>query len=246
MNAPSLIHAGFPSEGEIFPVSSFRLAVLPGEHPWQAGRDVEIARHWEGASQANPHLFDGQMVFQHQLSFAEGHIEGRAHMVPYSTFLHWRASGRLAGGYHLFAMPMILSSDGALIAIRMAETTANPGRVYSPAGSLDDQDIVDGFCDLAGNMRRETREETGLDLGAMSADEGCFAVHVLNSVAVFRIFRAGMSAEDIVARIETHAASDPHPEIAAAVVIRDADPGAHDYSPFMLPILRWLFNDRNT
>lgn len=244
MNASTLTLAGFPPEGEIFRVSGFRLEVLPGMHPWHSEHETAIARHWEHEISANPHLFDGRMVFQRQLSFTAGHIEGRAHVVPYSAFLHWRASGRNGGGFHLFGMPMIFSAAGALIAIRMAATTANPGRVYAPAGSLDEQDVSGGLCDLAANMRRETLEETGLDLDAMEADDGYFAVHLLNSVAVFRIFRAAMDAADMVRRVEAHAVTDPHPEIAGAVVIRDADPVAHHYSPFMLPILRWLFVDR--
>lgn len=244
MNASTLTSAGFPGERQIFRVSSFRLEVLPGEHPWRRDHGADIAAHWRQASTENPHLFDGHMVFQRELSFAEGHIEGRAHMVPYSAFLHWRASGRLFGGYHLFAMPMILSDDGALIAIRMAQTTANAGKVYAPAGSLDEQDIADGLCDLAGNMQRETLEETGLDLDAMDAEDGYHALHMSNSVAMFRVYRGGMCADDMVKRIESHAATDLHPEIDGAVVIRDDNPAAHNYSPFMPPILTWLFNDR--
>ena len=245
MTSSVLTAAGFPPESSVFPVSSLRLEILDGAHPWFSANEPAIARHWAQEFAANPHLFDGRMVFQRQLSFADGHIEGRGHIVPYSAFLHWRAASRNDGGHHLFGMPMIFSSDGALIAIRMAETTANPGRVYAPAGSLDEHDIADGLCDLDGNMRRETLEETGLDLAAMTSEPGYWAMHLLNRVAVFRIFHAGCSEAELLASIQAHIDADPEPEISGAIAIRGADPTAQNYSSFMPPILKWLFTERN-
>lgn len=245
MSSSVLTSAGFPPESSVFPVSSLRLQVLEGPHPWFSANGPEIATHWEREIAANPNLFDGRMVFQRELRFSDGHVEGRSHIVPYSAFLHWRAGGRSGGGHHLFGMPMIFSSDGALIAIRMAETTANPGRVYAPAGSLDEHDVTNGYCDLDSNMRRETLEETGLDLAMMTAEPGYWAVHLLNSVAVFRIFQARLSEVELLAQIQAHIDADPEPEISAAIAIRDPDPAAHNYSSFMLPILKWLFTERN-
>ena len=156
MTCATLADAGFPSEGKVFELSSFHLRVLEGSHPWVLENEAAIERNWRQEVAANPHLFNGRMVFQRALSFQDGHIEGSAHMAPFASFLYWRRTGRGKGGYHLFAVPMIVSADGAVMAIRMADTTANPGRVYSPAGSLDADDVKDGLCDLDGNMRRET------------------------------------------------------------------------------------------
>lgn len=243
MNGPSLLEsAGFPPEGMIFPVRSLDLPVVEGDHPWVAAHRDRIAANWQQEIARNPALYDGRMVFQRALSLADGHISGSAHLVPFSAFLYWRRQAREQGGYHLFGLPLILSSDGALIAIRMAETTANPGRVYCAAGSMDDHDIVGGRCDLALNMRREVREETALDLDAAIADPGYFATHSLNTVTVFRIFRFAETADGILAKVAAHVASDPEPEITNAVAIRTADPAAHDYAFFMLPILKWLFD----
>jgi 8-oxo-dGTP pyrophosphatase MutT (NUDIX family) len=243
MISADLTDVGFPAEGTVFALSSFRLRVLDSPHPWVLENEAGIARNWEQEVSANPSLFNGQMVFQRRLSLDGGHIEGEAHMVPFAAFLHWRRLGRVAGGHHLFAMPMIVSADGAVIAIRMAETTANPGRVYSPAGSLDRSDVVDGLCDLESNMRRETREETGLDLDDMQADPACRAVHVANSVAFFRVFRSELDEQDMREHVMRHIADDPEPEISALLGIRSPDPAAHDYAPFMLPALDWIFKE---
>lgn len=243
MTSARLCDAGFPPEGEIFEVSSFRLRVVEEPHAWVLENAAAIRHNWDREVAANPHLFNGEMVLQRALSFASGHIEGRAHMVPFASFLHWRRSGRGAGAHHLFAMPMIISADGAVMAIRMAETTANPGRVYSPAGSLDGHDVKAGLCDLGGNMRRETGEETGLDLGEMDADPVWRAVHMINSVAVFRLFRSALPAAELQVRVAGHVAADAAPEISEMIAIRSADADAYDYAPFMPPVLDWIFRE---
>lgn len=232
---------GFPREGTIFPVTSLDLHVLEDNHPWVAENRAEIAVNWEDEVTRNPALYDGRMVFQRELRFAEGHIEGRAHMAPFSAFMYWRKLARRVGGFHLFALPLVISSDDALIAIRMAETTANPGRVYCAAGSMDAHDVVDGRCDLDLNMRREVLEETALDLQDAVRDANAFAIHAMNTVIVFRIFRFAMTADAIVDRIAQHIATETEPEITNAVAIRNADPSAHDYAFFMPSILTWLF-----
>lgn len=246
MSSARLVEAGFPPEGQIFDVSSFRLAVAEGEHPWVGENADEIERNWAREVSANPHLFNGQMVFQRQLGFSAGHVEGVAHLVPYAAFLHWRRSDRSRGGHHLFAMPIIVSADKAVMMVRMAETTANPGRVYPPAGSLDGSDIRDGVCDLDSNMQRETREETGLDLADMAADPGFRAVHLANMVATFRVFRSHLSAAELAAAAERHIAAEPEPEISALIAIRSTDPAAHDYPAFMPAVLDWIFREGMT
>jgi 8-oxo-dGTP pyrophosphatase MutT (NUDIX family) len=124
--------------------------------------------------------------------------------------------------------------------IRMADTTANPGRVYPPAGSLDAGDISDGVCDLEGNMARETREETGLLLSDMEVLPGYQAVHADNTVAVFRRYLSPLSAEEMTERAAAHCATEAEPEISALFGIRSADE-IHDYPSFMPSILAWLF-----
>lgn len=243
MSGARLMQAGFPQEGQVFEVSSHCLAVVEGEHPWVSDNEDEIASNWQREILANRSLFNGRMVFQRRLTFADGHIEGVAHLVPYAAFLHWRRSDRTRGGHHLFAMPIILSADDAVMMVRMADTTANPGRVYPPAGSLDDSDVRGGLCDIDGNLWRETREETGLDLSAMAMDPGYRAIHTAGSVAMFRVFRSAMTAAELAVAAERHIAAEQNPEISALIGIRSADPAAHDYPPFMPSVLSWIFRE---
>ncbi|MBR0555204.1 NUDIX hydrolase [Ciceribacter sp. L1K23] len=225
----------------VFPISGLDLKVSPGDHPWYLAERERAAENWRKEVAANPALFDGKMVFQHRLALQDGIIRGEAYMVPFSTFLWWRRQERPSGGLHLFCYPVPVSSDGAIIAVRMGERTANPGQVYCPAGSLDASDVVDGVCEVLGNMMREVREETGLDLRQADDDGRYFACHQERRMMVCRVFRFRQSADELLAAIERHMAEDEEQEIAGAIAIRSSDPDAHPYNPTMPPLLSWFF-----
>ncbi|MDE1991006.1 MAG: NUDIX hydrolase [Rhizobiaceae bacterium] len=236
--------AGWPPENMVFPVARINLSVISGDHPFHVS-EIEAARaNWQKEIAANPALYDGRMIFQHRLSVSEQAVEGEGYLTPFSTFLWWRKQAARSGGFHVFAFPVAVSSDGAIIAIRMAQHTANPGQVYCAAGSMDENDIVDGRCDIDGNMRREVLEETGLDLNDAVAEPGYYATQTNRSVTLFRVYRFPWTADDILARIEAHMLVDEEKEIDGVIAIRSADPTAHKYSSAMPPILKWFF-ERN-
>lgn len=231
-----------PEDGRVVEILGYTLAVEEGRHPLDIERAEEVAAHWQVESLANPALFNGPVVLQREISCRDGWISASGHVSTFATFLWWRSQADLPGASHLFGYPVIISSDGALIAVRMAAHTANPGQVYFAAGSLDTSDIVDGGCDLEGNMRREVREETGLDLSHAAADHRIFASYRARKLTLFQLFRFDRTAEELLEAIGTFAASGQD-EIDGAVAIFGPDPDAHLYNPAMLPILRWYFPD---
>ncbi len=231
----------WPAAGEIFPVTSLDLAVLDTAHPYELAEADRAISNWKEEIARNPALFNGRMMLQRAITIEDGAIRGQSHLVDYATFLWWRKTKPRDAAVHLFGLPVILSSDGAVIAIRMAARTANPGRVYCAAGSLDQSDVRDGRCDVMGNMRREVMEETGLDLDAATADGGFRALHDNGVVTLFRLYRFSQTAQELAAAVEAHIATDPEPEIDAVLTIRNADPQAHDYPLFMPKILSWIF-----
>ncbi|MGO4564216.1 NUDIX domain-containing protein [Rhizobium sp. 2YAF20] len=232
----------WPVEQTVFRVGHIDLQVLDGDHPFHAREKAAARVNWQAEIASNPALFDGRMVFQHRLAVSEEGISGEAYVVPFSTFLWWRKQAVREGGFHVFAFPVLVTSDNALVAIRMGQHTANAGQVYFAAGSLDESDIVDGRCDIEGNMRREVLEETGLDLGDAAAEPGYHASHFRHSLTVFRLFRFDATADQLVARIEAHMPHAKDQEIDGAVAIRSADPAAQPYNVSMLPILAWFFD----
>ncbi|OHV76595.1 DNA mismatch repair protein MutT [Rhizobium sp. LCM 4573] len=233
--------AGWPLEETIFPVRQAELRVLPGDHPLYLREQVAIARNWEKEIAANPALFDGRMVLHRKVSLTSEGLRSEGHVVPYSAFLWWRKQAGREGGIHVFGYPVLESSDGALIAARMGEHTANPGLVYFACGSMEPEDIVDGYCDVEGNMRREVLEETGLDLRDAMTTEGYHVSRYRRAITLFRLFRFDLTADEMVSRIEHHIRVAEEEEIAAAVVIRSADRSANPYHVAMLPVLDWYF-----
>jgi hypothetical protein len=235
--------AGWPPEHLVFPVSRIDLRVLDGEHPFHAEHGAAAAESWAREVAANPALYDGRMLFQHKLSVSPEAIVGESYVTPFSTFLYWRRLPERKEGFHAFAFGMTVSSDGALIAIRMGQHTANPGQVYCAAGSMDESDIVDGHLDIDGNMRREVLEETGLDLQDAAADPDYYALWQGRSVTILRVFRFPWTADEMLERIRAHMLVDEEKEIDGAVAIRSADPKAHHYSAAMPAILLWFFGE---
>jgi 8-oxo-dGTP pyrophosphatase MutT (NUDIX family) len=234
--------SGWPPEQTVFPIAGLDLRVLPGDHPFYVAEQDAIAENWARETAANPALFDGRMVFQKRLSLSDKGIAGESHVIPFSTFMWWRRQPKRLGGIHLFAYPVLETSDGALVAICMGPHTANPGQVYFAAGSLEPEDVSDGCCDIESNMRREVLEETGLDLLDARAGDRYFASHNRRTVTVLRLFKFDLSADEMIAKIHAHMLVAEDKEIAGAVAIRSADPAAHPYNVAMLPVIDWYFH----
>lgn len=232
----------WPIERAVFPVSRIDVGVADEPHPYSRTHRTEIADNWDLEAAANPALFDGRMLLMRALDIRDGVISGECHVVPFSAFLLWRKTRPAGAAFHLFGLPVIVSSDGAVIAIRMGQHTANPGRVYCAAGSLDPDDIHEGYCDLEGNMAREVLEETGLLLSDAKSVSRFHGIHDHGVVTVFRAYHFAETAAELIARIAAHIVVDPEPEIDGALAIRTADPGQYPYPPFMPPILEWVFN----
>ncbi len=234
---------GFPANGQLFAISEAVVRVSPAVHPLYAHKRVEIDANWQLEVERNPKLYNGQLIFLRERALEEGRVLATGHCVPYSTHLWWRRQADRTGGFHVFSWAVPLSSDGALIAIRMGPSTANPGWVYCAAGSLEPVDIIDGQVDLEANMARELREETGLDLSAAKADVGAWGAFINNTLMMARFYHFPWTADEIIARVRTHMIHDHEQEIDDVIAIRSADPSAHRYAPFMLPLLEMTFGN---
>ncbi len=239
-SSPAANIFGWPEGDFIFPVSGIDVRVIDGPHPYFLSHKAEIAANWELEIAANPSLYDGQMLLMNTLQIRDSVIFGECHAVPFSTLMLWRKT-RSTAAIHLFGQPVIVSSDGAVIAIRMGQHTANPGRVYCASGSLDLDDIRNGHCDLDGNMAREVLEETGLSLADAMHVSGYHGLHDKGIVTVFRAYHFAAAAAELIEQIAAHIAGDPKPEIDTALAIRSDDPGLYDYPRFMPLILSWVF-----
>jgi 8-oxo-dGTP pyrophosphatase MutT (NUDIX family) len=232
---------GLPLDGRVTPVHGLNLEVDPGPHPLELAHAEAIAAHWSHEHAANPALYNGRLILQRHMRVEDGLVHAVGHEASFASFLWWRRQTNLAGACHLFGYPVLVAGDGALIAVEMAPHTANPGQVYFAAGSLDPADVVEGRCDLIGNMRREVLEETGLDLRAAREDAVMYASYRPHKLTLLQMYRFEEPAEVLLDRIAEFARTAAEQEISRAIAIRSADRSAHRYGPAMLPILDWYF-----
>lgn len=233
----------WPEEGTLFDLSGHDVSVATGPHPLYLQKREEIEMNWLAEHAANPSLFNGEMLVHRDVRIdAAGRLVATGHLTSYATMLWWRKQQDRPLAEHVFPVAVPITSDGAILAIEMAAKTANAGRVYCAAGSLDAHDIVDGKVDLDANMMREVAEETGIDLSAATPIGGYIGVRVFRAVTVFRTFLLPFDAKEACARVRHHMETDHEQEIAGPVVIRDKSREGRNYPAFMPPIIDRIFS----
>lgn len=230
----------------ILPVDVVDVRLDPRPHPFERDNAEAIAANWATEKALRPALFDGTMVLLSELVYAENSLVGRCHAIRFSTFMLWRKMKPVTSAEHAFAHAMLISSDNALVAIRMGAHTANAGKVYFAAGSFEPEDFRDGLVDLDYNMAREVREETGLDLGQAHREERCHALSVESGTVIVRCYRMAETADELAERIRQFVAADSDPEIEGPVVIRGMHDLPENLMPHMRPLVAWHFSGRAT
>ena len=225
----------------ILPVDQVDVVLDPTPHPFETANAAAIADNWRREILATPALFDGTVVLLSQLGYADRRLFGRCHAIRYATFMHWRNNRATAGVEHAFAHPILVTSDNALVAIRMAAHTVNAGKVYFAAGSFEPEDFPGGKVDLHFNMAREVLEETGLDIGSAPRDTGCHALATEGGTVIFRRYFLDADADEVAARIRDFVAAEPSPEISEPVVIRGVDDLPDGLMSHMKRLIDWHF-----
>jgi len=217
-----------------------RLEQLP--LPFEKAHAEAIAAHWQTEKAAQPALFNGRLLMFSALEIKAGMLEGRCHLADYASFLYWRSIRPHPGVVHCFAHPALVSSDDALVAVRMGAHTANAGKVYFAAGSLEEADLRDdGVIDVDANMQREVLEETGIDLTQLAHEPGYHALATTAGTVIFRRYRLDQTADAISRAMTAHVARDPEPEIEGAVILRDAQAAPEGLLAHMEAFRDWHF-----
>jgi 8-oxo-dGTP pyrophosphatase MutT (NUDIX family) len=225
----------------ILPIDRVDVRLDPSPHPFELANAAEIDENWIGEQAANPAVFDGRMVLLSSLSHRDRRLEGTCHTIRFATFLHWRKHRDYSIAEHAYAHAALVTTDNALVAIRMGPKTSNPGQVYFAAGSFEPGDFRDGLVDLHFNMVREVREETGLDIDGLRRDPHSHALLEKGGAVIFRRYFLTDDAETVAAKIRDFVVGDPDPEIEEPVIIRHAGDLPDKIKPHMVPIINWHF-----
>lgn len=229
--------------GKVLPVDVIDVRLDSGPHPLERDNLQAIDENWQREVAINPHIFDGRVALLSEFSYRDNRLAGRCHIVRYATFMYWRRHRETPGAGHVFAHAMLVSSDNALVAIRMGKHTVNAGRVYFAAGSFELEDFRDGLVDVDFNMHREVLEETGIDIGKASPARRYYLLSTGSGTVIFRRYRMPMTANAMVASINAFVAAQTRPEIAAPVVIHSAGDLPDDLASHMPPLIEWHFSN---
>ncbi len=220
-------------------VTDLRCRYAPAPWEFAVRESAAIDRHWAAALEARPQLFNGRVLMltdgkvvpgPDSATFEASHAD-----IDFKAFLAWRDWGHPARGWrNCFGMAALQAADGAFILGEMSQHTANAGRVYFPSGTPDLDDVEGTRVDLAGSIRRELREETGLALDRLRFAPALTVIEDDRRVCVLQRVRAEGTAEALVATIAAHLATEARPELVRMHVVRDLA----DITPAMPPFVR--------
>ncbi|HVW57404.1 MAG TPA: NUDIX hydrolase [Rhizobiaceae bacterium] len=225
----------------VVPVLAAEIDLDPAPHPFEAANGAAIAENWVREKAAKPALFNGEVMLLSRLRYRGAMLEGSCHMVRYATFLLWRRSQPIGSAEHAYTHAMPVTSDNALILVRMGPHTANANRVYFAAGSFDPQDFPEGKADIDFNMMREVREETGIDLKGLRRDPHYHLRSTAGATVIFRRYFLGEPAEQVAERIKAFIAAEDDPEIVEPVIVRSPADLPDNLALHIPAIVEWHF-----
>jgi 8-oxo-dGTP pyrophosphatase MutT (NUDIX family) len=213
----------------ITPVARCRLQVWDLPWPFAEQNGSAIDAHWRVRTQTNPSFFNGVVLLMREGAVRDGTFEAQFSRTDFKSFLYWREQGfPPADACDAFGSALLYSREGHVLLGRQRSGHINAGLIYPPSGFIDARDAAaDGTIDIAGSIRRELAEETGLAGADVTASSGFLIVRTGPQVAITAEFRSALAADALRALMLDRIAADPDPELADIVIARragDLDP----------------------
>jgi 8-oxo-dGTP pyrophosphatase MutT (NUDIX family) len=207
----------------IFHIDGLELSFAPKAWAFSGERRAEIDAYFEVLRRANPALWNGRVLLLHHHIVEHGVLRGEYLETDYASFAAWQHWGRPPAGVRdCFGAAAILTADGAFLLGVMGPHTFNAGEIYFPCGTPDPDDIIDGKVDLNLSVRRELKEETGLDVAEFEIEPGWTMVVDGPLIAEIKVLRSKESANVLYRRIHAHLASERYSELADIRIVREA------------------------
>lgn len=203
------------SDPSVFHIDGLELAFVPKPWAFANERRVEIDAFFAAMRQEKPTLWNGRVLLMHHQVLEAGILRGDYLETDYASFAAWRHWGRPPAGVRdCFGAAAIIAQDGAVLLGVMGAETFNAGLIYFPCGTPDPDDIVEGKVDLELSVRRELKEETGLDVAEFEPEPGWTMVADGPLIAQIKVLHSKEKSAALRERALAHLASDPHPELS--------------------------------
>jgi hypothetical protein len=214
---------------EFIDLDGAEVTFQPWSWPFAADRRDEIDRHFAHLRRERPRIWNGRVLLLNRYAVRDRALHGACFETDYANLCAWRdwnfPDPRVANVYGAAALR---SGDGAYLVGEMASYTAAAGQFYFPCGTLEPADLDSGgVLDFPGNLRRELKEETGLDVGELEAGPGWSMVIDRCYIGLMKRLTASQNAERLRSRIMDHIAGDAWPEFTDIRIVRgpaDLDP----------------------
>ncbi len=207
----------------IFHIDGLELSFAPKAWAFSVERRAEIDAYFEALRREKPALWNGRVLLLHHQLVEHGVLRGEYLETDYASFAAWQHWGRPPTGVRdCFGAAAILTADGAFLLGVMGPHTFNAGEIYFPCGTPDPDDIIDGKVDLDLSVRRELKEETGLDVAEFEVEPGWTMVVDGPLIAEIKVLRSKESANVLYRRIHAHLASERYSELADIRIVREA------------------------
>jgi 8-oxo-dGTP pyrophosphatase MutT (NUDIX family) len=214
----------------MFHVDRLELSFAPKPWAFAVEKRAEIDAYFVALQRQKPKIWNGRVLLLHHQLVSDGVFKGDYLETDYASFAAWRHWGSPhAGVRDCFGAVAVVSADGAVLVGVMAEHTYNAGQIYFPSGTPDPDDIVDGKVDLDLSVRRELKEETGLDVAELAAEPGWTTVVDGTLIVQIKLMRTAESAELLRERMLAHLAREAQPELIDIRIVR----GAADFDKAM-------------
>ncbi len=215
------------SDVTIVPVDRLEFTFTPKRWAFATERRAEIDAFFVEQQREKPAMWNGRVLMLHRYVITDGVFRGAYLETDYASFAAWGRWGRPPAAVHdCFAAAAILSADGAFLLGRMAPHTFNAGQIYFPSGTPDLGDIVDGKVDLEFSVRRELKEETGLDVAEFNEEPGWTTIIDGGLIGQIKVLRSNQDAEALRARILDALTREHQPELSDILIVRG--PGDFD------------------
>jgi len=224
MGTPKVVH-----------VDRLELAYEPRPWAFADANRRRIDAVFAEAQARKPALFNGRVLTMHRCDLDNGVLRGGFLETDYASFTFWIAAGRPdAGIYDCFGAAAVMSADGAFLLGEMAAHTYNAGQIYFPCGTPDRSDILGNTVDFDFSVRRELKEETGLEPSDLTDEPGWTLAMDGEVICAVKVMRSKLDATPLRAQLLQNLARERQPELADIKIIRGAD----DFHPKMRPFAR--------
>jgi len=224
---------------EIIEIDRVEIAVEPWRWDFAVSKRAEIDRYFGDLRRRRPAIWNGRVLLLHRYAIRNRIFRGGCFETDYASFCAWRDWNLPDKSvYNLFAAAALRAADGAYLVGEMAADTAAAGLLYFPCGTPEPGDLdAGGVIDLVGNLTRELKEETGLDIAGLAAEPGWCMVRDRCYIALLKRLTARESADALRARIMRYLASEASPELANIRIVRAPADLQPQMPPFVVAFL---------